>query len=125
MQVARLCHDEVVRLNADSLEAIYEEIGQDRGEVAISRAMEDLAALLVEAEAAWATGESAILRRHVAEVAGIAKRIGMPGLARVALDVDRICACPDDAALAAVVARMGRLGERSLIAVWDVQDAMI
>lgn len=46
----------------------------------------------------------------------------MTTLARVARDVAELCQADDSAALSAAMARLTRVGERSLIAVWDLQD---
>lgn len=55
----------------------------------------------------------------------IATEIGMPLLGQVTRDV---CACiesGDAIALGATLARLLRVGERSLYAVWDLQDLSI
>ena len=46
----------------------------------------------------------------------------MTTLARVARDVLRPAPSHDAAALGATLARLVRIGERSLMAVWDLQD---
>ncbi|MDJ0627433.1 MAG: hypothetical protein QNJ44_04155 [Rhodobacter sp.] len=121
MQVTRLRHHEAVRLNADRMTAICRDQGTDAGEVAICKAMEDIAVMLAQADAAWRRGERTHLRRHATSVTVAAAELGMPDLVRVAQDICGICCRYDDAALAAVVARLGRLGEGSLLAVLEAE----
>jgi len=125
MQVSQLHLDEVVRLDVECLDEIREQLGLNGGETAISMAMEDLAVLLYHATKLWCANDLDGLEPAVRQVAGVARRIGMPGLARVAADVLSLCNGGDAVALAATVARMRRVGERSLLAIWDRDDLMI
>ncbi len=65
-------------------------------------------------------------RGELVETAGrlaqLAAQIGMVTLARVADDVARTALAADAVALAATQARLVRIGDRSLTAVWDLQD---
>jgi hypothetical protein len=54
----------------------------------------------------------------------LADKIGMVTLARVAQDVGLCAGRSDAAALAATLARLTRIGDRSLSAVWDLQDVI-
>jgi hypothetical protein len=49
----------------------------------------------------------------------------MVGLTSVATDVARCIKDTDDIAMAAIVARLIRVGETSLTAIWDFQDKRI
>lgn len=55
----------------------------------------------------------------------IAEQIGMAGLARVAGDVTNAIDEGDAVATAATLCRMIRVGERSLTAIWDLQDLSV
>ena len=72
----------------------------------------------------WATptarGAIKICKRGARLLAAIADQLGMSTTAQVARDVTRCLDMADPVALAAVVARLLRSGERSLLAVWDV-----
>ena len=56
---------------------------------------------------------------------GIADQIGMNDLSRVAGDVTRCIDARDAVALAATLSRLQRIGERSLTAIWDMQDVPV
>ncbi|WP_172297568.1 hypothetical protein [Pseudoruegeria sp. HB172150] len=121
MQVRKLLPCEDVGLMVERLEKIWLTLGPEHGEVALSAAMEDLAVLLCECNDAWTEGDPARLRLHALGLQGVAKRLGMQLLVRVAGDVIALCCMCDVAALAATVARLQRVGEQSLVAIWDAQ----
>lgn len=134
MHVSQLRHEEAVHLDGDRLEEICHQFGYGDAEAAICAAMEDLAVLLQQAGKMWRGGDMASLEVTARQIAGVAERIGMAGLARVAGDVMTLAGTSDCAglgqshgsvALSATVARMRRLGERSLLAIWDRQDLMV
>ena len=125
MLVSDLRPDEPVYLDLDRLEDICNQLGYSGGETAICAAMEDVAAMLHKATVMWQADELGALERVAQQIASVADRIGMAGLARVAGDVLSLCDGFDAPALAATVARMRRLGERSLLAIWDQQDQTI
>ena len=89
--------------------------------MAIGAAMEDLAILLQEARVAWDMADLPALRMRGLGIQGLADRLGMTLLTQVAGDIIALCGSRDDAALAATVARLLRVGEHSLFAVWDAQ----
>jgi len=122
MAVAALVHEEAAQLNTGRLEEICQQLGYDGGEAAICAAMEDLATLLRRAGEVWRAADVDMLDLCARQIMAIADRIGMVTLARVAGDVAALCAGVDDAALGAAVARMMRLGDGSLLAVWQAQD---
>lgn len=122
MQVTELRPVEPVLLDVARLQDLCCTLGPVGGETAIVAAMEDLAALLDKAGSYWRAGDQDRLDLTVRQVATVAHRIGMVAVARVAGDVRRLCARTDSAGLAAAVARLLRLGERSLLAVWDIED---
>lgn len=121
----KLHHREVVRLDGDRMEAIFGEFGIDRGELMICAAMEDIAGLLSASDVDWRTGDLDRLSGHAERLFDAAMPVGMIALARVARDVDELCRRHDAAALAAAVARLGRVGQQSLLAVWEERDLML
>ena len=125
MQVSEMRLEEPVYLDGDRLEEICQQLGYSGGETAICAAMEDLAALLHHAAKLWRAGDVDTLELAARQVAAVSDRIGMVGLSRVAGSVIELAGGDDAAALAATVARMWRLGERSLLAIWDREDLMI
>ena len=55
----------------------------------------------------------------------IAHQVGLNCLGRVAGDVASLAASSDSAALAATASRLSRIGESSLVAVWELQDLSV
>jgi len=124
-EVSGLRHDEGVRLDPDRLGALYAELGHASAESVVCRAMEELAVRITDMQRFLATGEHDALYRSGRLLAKVADQIGMTSLARVATDV---CLCAergDGAALGATMARLVRIGDRSLTAVWDLQDLSV
>ncbi len=65
------------------------------------------------------------MRKSARSLVAISEQIGMTLLAQVALDVTRCIDAGDRIALAATMARLLRIGERSLSEIWDLQDLSI
>jgi hypothetical protein len=125
VQVTRLPMGEVVRLDPDRLGALYRQLGAAAAEDVVCRAVEDLALRLSQSEENWHRQDWTGLRKGVRSVIAIADQVGMTALARVAGDVIRAIDANDAVAAAATLARLLRVGERSLTAVWDLQDLSI
>lgn len=125
MGVSRIEFAESVVMDGAYLETILEELGVQRGEAVICAAMEDMASLIKFVSQSW--DKCNLDEAHLAarQVAGIADRLGLITLAGVARDVASLCPDGNNAALAASVARLVRLGERSLIAIWEAQDVSV
>ncbi len=123
MEVATIRFSDPVKVDVTRLNAICERMGLVDGEAAICAAMEDLAGLLMTASTAWMDCDVEKLRDAAGDAAEKAASIGLNPLARVARDAEALCGSGSETALAAVVARLERMGESSLIAIWDAQDA--
>ncbi|MBY6003762.1 hypothetical protein KUV62_07580 [Salipiger bermudensis] len=124
-QVARLTLAEPALVDPARLAQLYERFGAQRGEDLVCRAMEELAFRLGQAARLYETGDRAELRSCAGALATLADEIGMTVLRRVAESVALCIDSADAVALAAVLARMARVGERSLYAIWDLQDLTI
>ncbi len=112
---------EKVRLNNAQLTELYNRLGPTAAEIFISTTMEELAVQLAKLGRVYAAGQIEGVRRAARLVRSLADQIGMQIVARVAEDVADLSGRNDDAAFAATVARLGRVGESSLMAVWDIQ----
>ena len=99
--------------------------GLPKAEAAICTAMEDLAVLLQYACTLVKGDDLDSLNMTARQIEGLAERIGMVKLSRVAVDVYLLCGRDDKPALHATVSRMRRVGEQSLIAIWDREDLSI
>ena len=81
-----------------------------------------LIAALCEAEVAWADARMGVLDDLCRKMSADAEGMGMTTFAKVAAQASDLSKRNDPAALAASLARLVRVGEASLAAVWDLQD---
>lgn len=125
MGVTYLKQCETAGLNFDQLDALCTQLGPTGAEDVMRRAMEELALRLNHAERLFREGDLEALGRATKSLIAIADQIGMGKLARVAGDVTSAVEAGDSAATAATLARLLRVGERSLLDVWDLQDLTI
>ncbi len=119
--ISELRLEEPARFNPERLEELCRRIGEVRAEAEVAHALQrisdvlpTLPIVLYEQPGAFAV--------TVDQVAGDAELIGMATLARVARDVLDSFTTNNDVALAATLARLERVGERSILAVWDLED---
>ena len=124
-ELAVLRHEEGVRLDAARLMALYDDLGETAAETVMCRAMEDLSARVAEMQRQFRCGETDAFGRNARSIGRVAAQVGMSSLARVAQDVADCAALGETVALAATWARLERLGYRSLVAVWDLQDMSV
>jgi hypothetical protein len=120
-----LTQDEVVRLDPDRLEDLYDQLGERGAENVVCRALEELAARLSHTERCYRERRSEDMRRSARSLIAISEQIGMWLLAQVARDVTDCIDAGDAVALGAVLTRLLRIGERSLSEVWELQDLTI
>lgn len=119
--VARLCHEENVRLDAGRLSRLVVELGAAGAEHVVARAMEEMAGRLCEIEKTYRMGDLQAVCRNARSVKRHAGEIGMTTLARVAGDVHLCASRGDMVAFAATWERLERIADRSLTAIWDMQ----
>ncbi|MFC3613266.1 hypothetical protein ACFORG_05790 [Lutimaribacter marinistellae] len=124
-KVTALVQTESVRLDSDRLGGLYSQLGDAGAEDVVCRAIEELAVRLSACERHWRRQDWAGLRKCARSLIAIADQIGMVALARVAGDVTHTVDNADYVASAATLYRLIRVGERSLTAVWDLQDLSI
>jgi len=123
--VTHIQPNEAVRVDHERLGALYTEMGHAGAEDVVCRAMEELALRMAHCDRLYRAGEFAELRKSARSLIAIADQIGMHLLARVAGDVMQCIDNGDLVGLGAVIARLMRTGERSLTAIWDLQDLTI
>ncbi len=109
-------------LDQDRLGTLYDQLGEEGAESVVCRAMEELAVRLAECNTLWQRNRVDQLRKNARSLIAIADQIGMRRLAHVARDVTACVDNADEIALAATLSRMLRIGERSLTAIWSMQD---
>ena len=118
-------HSETVRLDPDKLTALYDQLGEAGAEDVVCRAVEEMAVRLTHCERLWRQDDMESLRKSARSLIAIADQIGMTALASIAGDVTRAIDAKDHPAIAAILFRLMRVGERSLTAIWDQQDVTI
>lgn len=123
--ILRLQHSETVRLDQSQLDVLYQSLGPVGADKVVNHALEDLAVTLTRAGEQYRAGEIEALRLTVRALVAVAQQVGMTVLARVGRDVLDLSRTYDAPAFAATMARLERVGEASLVAVWDLQDLSI
>jgi hypothetical protein len=119
--VVCLQHDEPTRFDADRLEALCLALGDAEAEAAVADALARIATLIGDLDWLIAATHPSLLRLCLESLARDADMIGMTTLAHVA-EAAADCLDRDDAARSAALARLRRIGERSILAVWDLDD---
>lgn len=120
-----LVFDEKISLNSDRMAELYVQMGEAGAQDVVCRAMEELAVRLAKISEYYLKNKVKDLRKGAKGLIGIAEQIGMQRLANVARDV---CNCTDNndpISLGATLARLMRIGDQSLTAVWDLQDLSV
>jgi len=123
--LAVLRHEEGVRLDPDRLVALYSDLGETAAEQVMCRAMEELAQRLTEIQRFVDEGNVTAMTRCARLLIKAADQVGMLTFARVARDVLRTTEAADRTAQAATLARLVRIGDRSVNAVWDLRDLTV
>lgn len=124
-QVTLLEQREAVRLDSGRLEQLYLQLGEAGAEDVVCRALEELAVRLSHTERCHREDRMQDMRKSARSLIAIAEQIGMGALAKVARDVTQCIDADDRVALAATLARLLRIGDRSLSEIWDMQDYSI
>ncbi|KAB6716816.1 MULTISPECIES: hypothetical protein [Roseobacteraceae] len=125
MVVVKLRPDGAVHVDRDRLDQLYGQLGTSGADGVVSRAMEELAVRLAKVESSYRKSQLEDLQRAARSMVAISEQIGMVSFARVASDVNELALSDDGTALAACVERLMRIGENSLLAVWDLQGASL
>lgn len=125
MQVLHIKPVEDVRVDQDRLGTLYSQLGEAGAEDVVCRALEELALRLSNCEHLFREDAWEALRKNTRSLIAIADQVGMSALSQVAADVTHCIDRGDITAVAATLSRLIRVGERSLMAVWDIGEAPI
>ncbi|WP_340262907.1 hypothetical protein [Roseobacter sp. HKCCA0882] len=120
--VTVLRFEEPARFDADRLERLCRDIGETQAEYEVAVGLERIMIVLAQIDCVDSTLER---KKIFAEIADSASKIGMANLARVARDVHIVMARQDMAAIGATLARLRRVGERSVYAIYDIEDMSV
>ncbi|KHA50689.1 hypothetical protein [Sulfitobacter geojensis] len=125
MQVLQIKPMESVSVDQDRLGALYSQLGAASAEDVVCRALEELALRMSHCESLFREAHWEELRKNTRSLIAIADQIGMRALSNVACDVTTCIDQGNGVAIAATLSRLMRVGDRSLTAVWDIQDITI
>lgn len=118
-KVARLAVHERVSVDQRRVGDIVSELGETAAQRLIQSALEHLAMTLRDTVAAAAEGDLARVVAHADRLSRLAWQVGLLSLARVALDVAHCAEAANHASLSATLARLERVGNGSLLEIWD------
>ena len=99
---------------------LFAEKGEAGAEHVIGAAMDELVERVGKAENLHRACRFGDLARMARSIVGVAEEVGFRGVARAASQVCECAMSRDPNALAATIARLGRLTEQSLAAIWDL-----
>lgn len=118
-QISALAISEAVRVDSRRVAEIVAELGETSAQHVIGLALEQLAAALTAVDGALDDADLAQAATHAERMSRLAWQIGLLSLAGVAMDLGSTAERGDVPALAAIRARLLRVGNRSLTAIWD------
>lgn len=119
-----LTMQEPVHVDARRLAEIVDELGETAAHSVICVALEQLAQALSDARRAATTGNMAELSARSEMLSRLAWQVGLTSLAGVAVDVAACAERRDGIGLAATLARLMRIGNRSLTEIWDERQEL-
>lgn len=109
------------RLDPTPMAHLFAERGEVAAELVIGRAMDELAERVTQVDALYRDCRFGDLGRVSKSIVAIAEGIGFLGVAQAARQVAECAENRDPTALSSTVARLLRLAEQSLSAVWDFE----
>lgn len=124
-QVIFLTPEESVQMNRDRYADLTRQFGDSGADDIVGRAVEALAARMAKCQRLYQSGDMDGMRRNLRSQIVISDQIGMVSLADAARHVLVCMDREDGVALAATLARLLRIGDQSLAAVWDSRDLSI
>jgi hypothetical protein len=125
MEITRLVPRERIVLDRAPIEEMCRTLGTERTEVLVGSAMEEIAMWMARSEKLCRQGNRDELGRIARLSATVGGKLGMRQLARVGDELADLVARADEVTLAALAARLSRVGEGSLVAVWELQGLSV
>ena len=120
-----LSHAEKVHVDSGILAEISTKMGEVGADQAVTLAMEQSMASLCSMQKAMTLGKTQELITLAENLADIVGKVGMTSYAKVAHDVGRCAGTGNAVALSATMARLHRIGDRSIMAVWGLEDLSV
>jgi hypothetical protein len=122
--ITEIAPEEPARFNPECLEELCLKIGEVRAEAEVALALHRISDLMPKLTRLLGNDPQGFVRA-IEGLCKDAELIGMATLARVARDVVETYHSGNSVALSATVARLDRVGERSIHAVWDLEDLSV
>ena len=120
-RLAPLLPAEEVTIDVEPLGAMRRRLGRSGAEAAASRALDAITGLLCALDEPEAIMNPDALARDAAALAAISEEVGLPALTRAAAHLADAAERCDPAAMGATLARLLRVGQASLEALWEGQ----
>ncbi|MBE3639370.1 hypothetical protein [Mangrovicoccus algicola] len=117
--------DEAVRFDPRRLADLYRTMGEIGAENVLCDTMEELTIQLVRIEKLGRRARLQEVREIAERIAPRAEQIGLAGLAGAARAVADCVRLGDRTGAVATMARLSRMGDKSLSAIWDPQGMML
>ena len=121
-KVARLSVNEVILLDSDKLVDLCATLGEAGAEARVSQTMISLAHGVTGIEDAYVAQDLKLLTKRVEELTALADGIGMSTFVEVAADVIGCAKSAQMVPLAATLTRLMRIADKSISAVWDMEN---
>ena len=112
-------------MDPDALQQLHGQLGEAGAHGVVCRAMEEIANRLSLIERCYYQRDMDALWKASKGLIGIADQVGLSILANVSRDVAACVRAEDSTSLAATLARLIRLGDRSLSLVWDMPELSV
>lgn len=114
-----------VRINHHRMFELRDRLGTNGAVDLMCLAMENLAVQLAGLHVSLQQEHFSAVHVAAGKIQTVAEHIGLDTLASVAEDVRDLATGNDSTALMATAARLTRIGEQSLVAVWNTEDLSI
>lgn len=112
---------EVITLDVGPVQKFRDALGDEPLGFWAEDAVEEMVVCLASVEAAWAAGEFRRLSIGVHKVIGLAERTGLQDVANIARVLTELLKEGDATSIAAVTARLTRVGEASLATLLEIE----
>lgn len=118
-KIAVLAVEDDINIDQRRISEIVAELGDHAAHSLIGVALEHLALALRDTVRAAEQDDNAQIVTHTDRLSRLAWQVGLVSLAGVAIDVGRCAETGDAQGLVATLARLQRIGNRSLTELWD------
>lgn len=123
--ITTLRQTEPVVIDRGRLIILMRDLGEAGAARVVDRALEEISCRMLTVATGWTEGDCRRVSRAAQSLIAIADQVGMHLLAHVSCDVAALAKSGDAPALAAAVARLQRVGEGSILAMWGAENVRL